>query len=150
MAAYVVSGVTTRTGVAAGGGPPAVRARSSGANFSMSVDLVFMGSDGPDGLERELVGRGETRRPLAAVLCAQHHPLALPQRERGDELPRDEAGCRGRGLDVVVAHARDPALAQLVGGGPVTAQVSGAAARRLPAQRDQLAAQRPLAGQRLG
>src|SRR3989442_14892378 len=84
------------------------------------------------------------------TLFRSHHPLALPQRERGDELPRDEAGRRRGGLDVVVAHARDPALAQLVGGAHVTAQVSGAAARRLLAQRDQLPAQRPLAGQRLG
>src|SRR2546425_13139180 len=110
MAAYVVSDVTTRTGVAAGGGPPAVRARSSGANFSMSVDLVFMGSDGPDGLERELFGRGETRRQLAAGLCARDHPLALPRPERGDEPPRDAASRRRRGGDPARGQGRAPGV----------------------------------------
>src|SRR2546425_8878308 len=69
----------------------------------MSIDLVFVGSNGPDRLEGELVGSARRGDLLPAVLCAQHHPFALPQGERRDELPRDHAA-RG-GFNVVVAQA---------------------------------------------
>src|SRR2546422_1366113 len=65
----------------------------------MSVDLVFVGSNGPNRLEGELVCAARRGDLLPAVLCAQHHPFALPQRERRDELPRDHPAPGG--LNVV-------------------------------------------------
>src|SRR5207247_11434464 len=89
MDAYVVSEVTTFTGLTARGGP-SWRASSSARNESMSVDLVFVWSDGPDRLKGDLsrgVGAGELR---PGVLPSQEHPLALPQRERRAELSGDQ------------------------------------------------------------
>src|SRR5438445_1167456 len=67
IAAWVVKDVTTRTGAGGSGVPPAVKASSSGKSRSMSVDLVFVGSDGPDRLEGELVV------PLAAATFSQRY-----------------------------------------------------------------------------
>src|SRR5258706_4707443 len=110
MAAYVVSGVTTLTGAA--GGVVAERPKSSWMSAIMSVGLVFVGTDGPDRLERELVRRGRVRDPLPLELRAQEHPFALPHRERRNHLARDHTKV-GR-FDVVVAHASDEPLVQLV------------------------------------
>src|SRR5438445_2751418 len=145
IAAWVVKDVTTRTGAGGSGVTPAVKASSSGKSRSMSVDLVFVGSDGPDRLEGELVRAARRGDLLPAVLCAQHHPFALPQGERRDELPRDHAA-RG-GLNVVVAQAGDPALAELVSAARVSAQSRRAGARVFLLQGEQLGAQRPLAVQ---
>src|SRR2546422_8558232 len=86
----------------------------------MSVDLVFVGSNGPNRLEGELVCAARRGDLLPAVLCAQHHPFALPQRERRDELPRDHPAPGG--LNVVVAQTGDPALAELISAACVSAQ----------------------------
>src|SRR6267154_1252810 len=103
MAAYVVSEVTTLTGAAAG--VVAESPKSSWMKDIMSVGLVFVGTNGPDRLERELVRGGRVRDPLPQVLRAQEHPFALPHRERRDHLARDHTEF-GR-FDVVVAHAGD-------------------------------------------
>src|SRR5436189_184448 len=92
IAAYVVSEVTTLTGAAvrAAGTVPSCKPRmSKRIVVSMSVCLVFMRSDGPDYLERELIGRVRTRQLLPLILTTQEHPLALPHRERRNDLSCD-------------------------------------------------------------
>src|SRR5919198_2713640 len=92
IAAYVVSDVTTLTG--AGGVPscimPTCRPRiSSVILVSMSVGLMFMGTDAPNGLQRELTRRVHARQLLPSILTAEEHPFALPESERGDDLAGD-------------------------------------------------------------
>src|SRR6266566_4678203 len=144
MAAYVVSDVTTFTGAAgapgrAGDGPttPSKRAMID----SMSVGLVFMRSNGPDRLKGDLMVRRSIGDSLPLILSAKENPLALPQRERGDELSRDHPEIRG--LDVVVTSTKDEALVQLVGRADVAAEARRPGAGNLFLQREQLAAQRP-------
>src|SRR5882672_1090154 len=137
--AYVVSEVTTLTGAA--GGVVAERPKSSWMKDIMSVGLVFVGTDSPDRLERELVRRGRVRDPLPLVLRAQEDPLALPHRERGNHLARDHT--EGGRFDVVVAHAGDEPLVQLVRRTGVATEPGRARARNLLLQGQQLAAQRP-------
>src|SRR5947207_7090909 len=72
----------------------------------MSVRLVFVWSDGPNGLEEQLVHRRTARSLSPGLLGAQFDPLTLPQCERRGVLPRDQG--RLRVLDVVVAYAGDP------------------------------------------
>src|SRR5207302_5351324 len=72
--------------------------------------------------------------------------LTLPERERWDDLAREEAG--DRILDGVVGDAGNEALVELVGRADVAAEPRGAGSRVALAQREQLAAQRPLAVQR--
>src|SRR3989449_702256 len=114
----------------------------------MSVGLVFVWSNRPNRLEGELVRGVEARGLGPGVLRPELHPLALPQRERGDHLPRDDTG--ERVFDVVVARSRDPTPAQLVGGARVPAEPRRAGAGVLLAKRVQLAAQRPFSVQGLG
>src|SRR5947207_2488091 len=114
----------------------------------MSVRLVFVWSDGPNGLEGELVQRRHARSLGPGVLGPQFDPLTLPQCERRGELPRDQG--RERVLDVVIAYACDPALTQLVRCTGVPADVSDPSAGILLPQRVQLCPQRPFAVQRLG
>src|SRR2546425_3712179 len=113
----------------------------------MSVGLVFVWSNRPNRLEGELVRGVEARGLGPGVLRPELHPLALPQGEGGDHLPRDDTG--ERVFDVVVARSCDPALAQFVGGPGVPAQPRRAGAGVLLAKGVQLAAQRPLPIQRL-
>src|SRR5437899_2594847 len=144
MAAYVVSDVTTFTGAAgaagrAGDGPttPSKRAMID----SMSVGLVFMRSNGPDRLKGDLMVRRSIGDSLPLILSAKENPLALPQRERGDELSRDHPEIRG--LDVVVTSTKDESLVQLVGRADVAAEARRPGAGNLLLQREQLAAQCP-------
>src|SRR5437773_4432946 len=144
MAAYVVSDVTTFTGAAgapgrAGDGPttPSKRAMID----SMSVGLVFMRSNGPDRLKGDLMVRHSIGDSLPLILSAKENPLALPQRERGDELSRDHPEIRG--LDVVVTSTKDEALVELVGRADVAAETRRPGAGNLFLQREQLAAQCP-------
>src|SRR5437763_14394867 len=102
----------------------------------MSVRLVFVWSDGPDCLEGELLRRRPARRLHPGVLRTQFDPLTLPQCERRGDLPRDQG--RLRVLDVVVAYAGDPTLAQLVRCPSVPAEVGGTGAGILFPQRVQL------------
>src|SRR5439155_9657603 len=153
MAPYVVSDVTTltlsATGARRGGGVTRTgSATSSAVSRSMSVGLVFVWSNRPNRLEGELVRGVEARGLGPGVLRPELHPLALPQRERGDHLPRDDTG--ERVFDVVVARSRDPTPAQLVGGARVPAEPRRAGAGVLLAKRVQLAAQRPFSVQGLG
>src|SRR5438132_11132920 len=119
MAPYVVSDVTTltlsATGARTGGGVTRTgRATSSAVSRRMSVGLVFVWSNRPNSLQGELV-RGVQARGLGpGVLPPKLHPLALPQRERGDHLPRDNS--EERVFDVIVSRSRDPTLAEFVGG----------------------------------
>src|SRR2546430_575764 len=79
---------------------------------SISVGLMFVGSDGPNRLEGELV-RGRLARDLRPrVLRPELHPFALPEGERRDGLARYQP--RERVFHVVIAGTRDPALAELV------------------------------------
>src|SRR2546430_14285386 len=112
----------------------------------MSVGLVFVWSDRPDGLQGELVDGIEAGRSCPRVLPPQLDPLTLPQRERRDHLAGDPA--RERILDVVVACSGDPALVQLVGGADVKPQPGRSRSREILSKRIQLAPQRPLAIQR--
>src|SRR5213594_2716562 len=112
----------------------------------MSVDLVFVWSDGPDRLEGELLRRREACGLGPAVLSAQLDPLALPQGERGGELARDVAW--ERVFDVIVAGAGNPALAKLVCRAGVPAKPGRVPAATLLPQGVQLGAQRPFAVQR--
>src|SRR5256886_1634881 len=121
--------------------------RSRTVAGSMSVGLVFVWSDRPDGLEGEIV-RGRLPGNLGPrVLGAELHPLALPQRQRGDDLARDETG--ERILDVIVSGSRDQALTELIRGAGVPAEPRGAGAAVFLPQRVQFASQRPLAVQPL-
>src|SRR2546425_12835588 len=58
------------------------------------------------------------RRPPRSTLFPYttlfRSPLALPQRERGDFLPRDNS--EERVFDVIVSRSGDPTLAEFVGG----------------------------------
>src|SRR5947208_14033452 len=81
---------------------------------SMSVGLVFVWSDRPDGLEGEIVRGRLPGNPGPRVLGAELYPLALPQRQRRDDLARDETG--ERILDVIVAGSSDQALTELIRG----------------------------------
>src|SRR5213593_3857732 len=143
IAAYVVSEVTTFTGAA--GAPPREGEFTTPSNRamidSMSVCLVFVRSDGPDGLNGDLVICSRVRDTLPLVLCAEEHPLALPQGERGNELPRDHAELRR--FHVVVTGAEDEALIQLVGRAHVATETRRSRSSDLLLQREQLAAQRP-------
>src|SRR5438876_1981471 len=114
----------------------------------MSVGLMFVHSDGPDGLEGELLGSRTARRLRPGVLRTQFDPLTLPWRERRGDLPCDH----GRALvfDVVVASAGDPALAQLVRRTGVPAEARGPSAGILFPQCVELRPQRPFAVQRSG
>src|SRR6266571_669622 len=153
MAPYVVSDVTTltlsATGARTGGGVTRTgSATSSAVSRRMSVGLVFVWSNRPNSLQGELV-RGVQARGLGpGVLPPELHPLALPQRERGDHLPRDNSG--ERVFDVIVSRSGDPTLAEFVGGTGVPTEPCRAGAGVLFAKRVQLAAQRPLPIQRLG
>src|SRR5438445_904692 len=147
IAAWVVKDVTTGTGAGGSGVPPAVKASSNGKSRSMSVDLVFVGSDGPDRLEGELVCAARRGDLLPAVLCAQHHPFALPQGERRDELTRDHPAPGG--FNVVVAQTGDPALAELISAACISTQPRRAGARVFLLQGEKLGSQRPFAVQRL-
>src|ERR1700747_752005 len=92
MAAYVVSEVTTLTLPPGGCGAAGCRAPSRRiALSSMSVGLVFVGADGPYGLNGELARGVEARALRPRVLRAEEHPLALPQRQGRDELAGDHA-----------------------------------------------------------
>src|ERR1051325_2779257 len=84
----------------------------------MSVRLVFVWPNGPDGLKGELsrgAGAGELR---PGVLRPQEHPLALPQRKGRDDLSGDQTGHSV--LDVVPTSPGAPSLPQLVGRADVT------------------------------
>src|SRR6266852_7123620 len=144
MAAYVVSDVTTFTG--AGGrascSVPTCRAMTSRVIFvSISVGLVFMRSNGPDSLKGDLMVRRSVGDSLPLILSAKENPLALPQREGGDELSRDHPEIRG--LDVVVPSTKDESLVQLVGRADEAAEARRPGAGNLLLQREQLAAQCP-------
>src|SRR5947199_8165687 len=80
----------------------------------MSVGLVFVWSNRPNRLEGELVRGVEPRGLVPGVLRPELHPLALPQSERGDHLPRDDPG--ERAFDAVVARSRHPTPAPPHGG----------------------------------
>src|SRR3989441_2772889 len=92
------------------------------------------------------------RRPPRSTLFPYttlfRSPLALPQRERGDYLPRDNS--EERVFDVIVSRSGDPTLAEFVSGPGVPTEPCPAGAGVLLAKRVQLAAQRPLPIQRLG
>src|SRR6266571_1856196 len=154
IAPYVVSDVTTLTLSAAapcGAGPGGERgapysATNKEMNGSMSVRLVFVWSDGPNRLQGELVRGGGASDSCPGVLRPQLDPLALPQRERGDDLAGNHA--EQRILDVVVARAGDPALAELVRRSGVPAQPGRAGPGGVLAEGVQLASECPLAVQR--
>src|SRR3989442_6829809 len=112
----------------------------------MSIGLVLVGTDGPDGLEGERVRRRGRRLFRRLILGAQEYQFALPRGQGGDELPGDEA--RERIFYVIPARTDDPALVQLVRRAHVPAEARGAGSRVLLAQRQQLAPQRPVAIQR--
>src|SRR5882724_9521614 len=118
MAPYVVSDVTTltlsATGARTGGGVTRTgSATSSAVSRRMSVGLVFVWSNRPNSLQGELVRGVEAGGLGPRVLRAELHPLALPQRQGRDYLPRDDAG---EGIfDMIVVGPGDPALAQLIG-----------------------------------
>src|SRR5512134_251228 len=92
-----------------------------------SVGLVFVGTDGPDRLQGELVRVHAGVAPVAPFR-PEEHPLTLPPRDRRNELALDVERARG-GLDVVGAQRRDPAAAQLVRSAEVAAHppLSGSA-----------------------
>src|SRR2546427_347929 len=92
--------VTTLTLSAGGTGVPC-SATSRGMNGSMSVGLVFVWSDGPDGLEGEIAGRRATSDLGPRVLRSKLDPLAFPQGQRRNHLPNDQSGIGP--LHVVVA-----------------------------------------------
>src|SRR3989442_9519766 len=139
MAAYVVSEVTTFTG-AGGMGPPA-RPSTRAMKVNMSVGLVFVGADRPDGLEGELVSGVGERSLLVCVLGSEKHPFAFPPRQRGDPPAGDAA--RARILHVVECGAEDHALVQLVGGADVAAHAGRADTGDPLSERQQLPPQRP-------
>src|SRR5438128_12377072 len=114
---------------------------------SMSIGLVFVWSDGPDGLEGEVAGRRATSDLRPRVLRSKLDPLAFPQGQRRNHLPNDQSGIGP--LHVVVAQAGDPALPELVGGADVVPEVSPAGPREFLSERIQLTSQRPFAVQRL-
>src|SRR5712691_4978482 len=152
MAAYVVSEVTTltlsATGARTGGAVTGTwRATSSVVSRSMSVGLVFVWSNRPNRLEGELVRGVEARGLGPGVLRAELDPLALPQRQGRDYLPRDDAG---EGIfDIIVVGPRDPALAQLIGRPGIPPEPRGPGAGVFLPQCDQLTPERPLPVQRL-
>src|SRR5690349_18807713 len=126
IAAYVLSDVTTLTlsagaaGLGAPAGTPCITV-SRTKSASISVSLVFMRSDRPNRLQGELVRGGGARQLAPHVLRPQLHPLALPQRERGNHLSRDQAG--DRVFHIVVSNAKDPPLVDLVGAAHVPTHV---------------------------
>src|SRR5437870_9519140 len=141
MAAYVVSDVTTFTGAAgapgrAGDGPttPSKRAMID----SMSVGLVFMRSNGPDRLKGDLMVRRSIGDSLPLILSAKENPLALPQRERGDELSRDHPEIRG--LDVVVTTTTNKVLVQLADIAELASETRGPVVGNLFVQRGRVTA----------
>src|SRR5580765_974534 len=91
--AYVVSDVTTLTGAAGAGlcPPPGSVSRIGIRIASMSVRLVFVWTNGPNRLERDLVIVRIAGDSLPLVLGAKKNPLALPHGERGDQLSCDDA-----------------------------------------------------------
>src|SRR5512134_2811987 len=108
-----------------------------------SVRLVFVRADGPDGLQGELT-RVHAGLPPPTVLPVQADPLALPERERRNQLPDDAERALGS-LDVVVAHAGPPARTELVLGPHVEPVASVACAVTLLVEGVHLGAECPLA-----
>src|SRR5262245_65965261 len=89
IAAYVVSEVTTFTGAAGGCDFPGPASASTTAMIdSMSVRLVFMWSNGPDRLNRDLVVGIRIADSLPLVLGTEEHPFTMPE----SECRRDLAG----------------------------------------------------------
>src|SRR5712692_11520892 len=112
-------------------------------NGSMSVSLVFVWSDRPDRLEGKLVGGIGAGDLRPTILCPQEYPLALPPRQRRNDLTGDQSSRWVFG--VVPTCPGDPALAQLVGCAHVVPESRATSPGVLLSQREQFAAQRPFA-----